>query len=927
MAAKMSAQVQEVQDVLMKEAGSHEAATLAVSKAITKLVPAACADDKMRALAPQEKALMELGARAALAAMAKLAVAAGQPLMEWSLGASAAPTVPRLLDMFLLITEQKWSDAGLVFTLMEDLVELMSTIQDCSGVFAYFEGQAAQLFKPRAQFSGRFTMLRICNTLLRRLSKSHDAVLCGRILIFLARLQPLSDRSGLNVQAAFNTANVTAVEDVQEGATDSNGDAIDKEFYQRFWGLQMVFQHPVEAMLPGPWAKAVASLKAVAAEFDKLKLSASAPGAPDPTRPLPAVKYLSSSKLMRLQLQDAGFRRQFLVQALIFLHCCRRPGRSERTATLKPKQVEEAEVVEAIYYRQLEATPERGAEFATAIRAVLEDETAWVQWKNVLPAAAVPGTPVKAEVCPSFERPMYVPPSKPVQTPAAEAIAKKRQNFSSDQQSASSNPKRLRLGTPALDRLWNQAPNNMAGLKVSERQHMPTLREFLSPVIEDMNPENDIEDQYRRKHDKTYQWKALRMISRVSLPIFAKTAIDSDLEVAARALFPSEVPRVPPPAAATTATTPQSMQVTPVTSPPFQPTEPIVDSANPDAAQEASGQGEVTQSAASAADAAKADQLADAQPTAARIEDCPVMSKTDVANTSGTAPNAAATPVAISVVQPDNGAAVPSAKSTDTKPHVTDSAVAAAPEIYSLPASSTGEESLPAISPQKPAPGSLGAAVSTPGGIENSPEEDTSADAPVMTRAAAAAAAAATRHGEGAGLEDQLPARMLSVTSADRDHEAHGPLASSPEPSSSPMLPDTVASLDTVSAGGKGPSAKSSAAPSEQVAAGITDRKHATPPDSTDAGSKVSTPGIPAATGLSVERTAKAEPEAATNGVDDASTQQVVQPSTETIAPSTPVSPVTQAVTDADACAIGTLSGRKRSRSEDADTAAEEGQS
>jgi hypothetical protein len=37
----------------------------------------------------------------------------------------------------------------------------------------------------------------------------------------------------------------------------------------------------------------------------------------------------------------------------------------------------------------------------------------------------------------------------------------------------------------------------MAGLKVSERQHMPTLREFLSPVIEDMNPENDIEDQYR----------------------------------------------------------------------------------------------------------------------------------------------------------------------------------------------------------------------------------------------------------------------------------------------------------------------------------------------------------------------------------------------------------------------------------------------
>lgn len=54
----------------------------------------------------------------------------------------------------------------------------------------------------------------------------------------------------------------------------------------------------------------------------------------------------------------------------------------------------------------------------------------------------------------------------------------------------------------------------------------------------------------QRKHDKAFQWKALRMISRVSLPIFAKTAIDSDLEVAARALYPTEVPSLPSPVAA-----------------------------------------------------------------------------------------------------------------------------------------------------------------------------------------------------------------------------------------------------------------------------------------------------------------------------------------------------------------------------------------
>lgn len=68
--------------------------------------------------------------------------------------------------------------SGLVFTLMEDLVET-STKKDCSAVFAYLEGQSAMLLKPRAQTSGRLILLRICNALLRRLSKSHDAVLCG----------------------------------------------------------------------------------------------------------------------------------------------------------------------------------------------------------------------------------------------------------------------------------------------------------------------------------------------------------------------------------------------------------------------------------------------------------------------------------------------------------------------------------------------------------------------------------------------------------------------------------------------------------------------------------------------------------------------------------------------------------------------------
>lgn len=62
----------------------------------------------------------------------------------------------------------------------------------------------------------KLSVLRICNQLLRRLSRASSSELCGRILMFLTRLLPLLDRSGLNVQGQFNTSHSTPVEDVPE---------------------------------------------------------------------------------------------------------------------------------------------------------------------------------------------------------------------------------------------------------------------------------------------------------------------------------------------------------------------------------------------------------------------------------------------------------------------------------------------------------------------------------------------------------------------------------------------------------------------------------------------------------------------------------------------------------------------------------------
>ena len=53
------------------------------------------------------------------------------------------------------------------------------------------------------------------------------------------------------------------------------------------------------------------------------------------------------------------------------------------------------------------STPEHGAEFAAAVRAVLADETHWVAWKKDL--APDPGG--KMMTCVSFQRPPYKEPA------------------------------------------------------------------------------------------------------------------------------------------------------------------------------------------------------------------------------------------------------------------------------------------------------------------------------------------------------------------------------------------------------------------------------------------------------------------------------------------------------------------------------------
>ena len=70
------------------------------------------------------------------------------------------------------------------------------------------------------QQQAKTSALRAGNSLLRRLSKGRNAILCGRVFIFISNLLPVDDRSGLRFNLKGEVSqNATLIEDATEVRT------------------------------------------------------------------------------------------------------------------------------------------------------------------------------------------------------------------------------------------------------------------------------------------------------------------------------------------------------------------------------------------------------------------------------------------------------------------------------------------------------------------------------------------------------------------------------------------------------------------------------------------------------------------------------------------------------------------------------------
>jgi len=138
------------------------------------------------------------------------------------------------------------------------------TLDKCQEIFQFVE-ELVEVWKEELFFAScKNNILRMCNDLLRRLSRTQNTVFCGRIQLFLSKFFPFSERSGLNIVSEFNLDNFTEYgldskdhdESDNKELEDTAEDIplkIDYDLYCKFWSLQDFFRNPNQCYNKAQW--------------------------------------------------------------------------------------------------------------------------------------------------------------------------------------------------------------------------------------------------------------------------------------------------------------------------------------------------------------------------------------------------------------------------------------------------------------------------------------------------------------------------------------------------------------------------------------------------------------------------------------------------------------------------------------------------
>jgi len=479
---------------------------------------------------------------------------------------------PDLVQLSIKGVRQKMCSDNLPIILLSDMFDIIS-LQDCERLFFCIE-ENIDVWKETAFFQAvKNHILRICNDLLRRLSRTQNTVFCGRILLFLAKFFPFSERSGLNIISEFNLDNTTVftsqglqnaggkeegemeVDDetdrkkihIEEDGRDLN---IDYALYSKFWQLQDFFRNPIQCYEKSKWLLFSKHAKDVFAIFKSFKLD-SISGKKKYQRGPSSVsensiaqstkknghelsneenhnktdqqaqdyfaKYLTNQNLLQLQLSDSNFRRYILVQFLILFQYLKSAVKfKSESQVLTDEQSRWVSEYTDQAYILIDETPPNGPEFSKAVKHILKREEQWNAWKNE-------GCPALGKDLPKSTDPVQIEETRDTNATVKgdkPSAPRKRKRKLGDQIEEAMKNGRYLMGNATLTKLWNVCPDNFEAAAAPERDFLPNMDDYFAEATEQLDPANQVEDQYKKVNDGQWGWRGLRLLAKKSPHFF-----------------------------------------------------------------------------------------------------------------------------------------------------------------------------------------------------------------------------------------------------------------------------------------------------------------------------------------------------------------------------------------------------------------------
>eukprot|EP01039_Chlorochromonas_danica_P011474 gene11474-12835_t len=456
--------------------------------------------------------------------------------------------------------------AKVPFLLIEDLLE-SQTIQQAKSIWKFVETWADKLTTEHLFSKGKFTMLKTCNSLLRKLSKSCDTEFCGRILLFLATIYPISERSALNVMGKVNVGNMTYFEDREtflqnvgnihpaqpiEKVDSEDGEEIESkgltityELYNKFWKLQNFFATECKSFdeQKDYWTDFMNHARLVIDTFEKgdqpeattnSASVASASHAVDKNivgdSEYSGCKFLTSSQLFSLQFRDPLVRQQVSIQLLYFVHYFRVKALPLVEGEKKNEYLKDISFVENAAQKLIESThTSYSQDLVQTVQRILERETHWIFWK--------------AASCQPFER-----SAEPLATTAGEK--RKLDEAGETTEKRVYTPANIPnpVEGPSLDPskfIFDCSDGHVQEVAQKLASTLPEFDSHIQQYLDADDPEAGIEEEYHPKHDQLYCWRTRRLLVKESIQLF-EIMSDGDLGKGLRKLknLPEPVPKV-----------------------------------------------------------------------------------------------------------------------------------------------------------------------------------------------------------------------------------------------------------------------------------------------------------------------------------------------------------------------------------------------